>query len=290
MKSLEAVLFALAMVSYAIAAVMAIGSLFGRAGRGTRGWVEYLALIGLGLHTLCLACIVAECRNIPITNVSNTVISFVWCFAVTFIIVERAYKAPALGAFLLPALVVVGAAVWGLVGRSGELPAGLAKFWLIAHIVPIFSGYAAFGVGAAASALLLVQQRRLKTKAFGKLGARLPSLETLRSMSSKALLWGFPLLTIGLLLGVIWVKSSDALGPEWRTDWKVLSAVVTWVLYGALIHVRRVRAATERTLACLTVGAFILVIFTFLGTFMLGAKHAFKQVGPPNLHRGRGTE
>jgi len=74
----------------------------------------------------------------------------------------------------------------------------------------------------------------------------------------------------------VWVRTSGALGEDWMMDWKVAGGVITWLVYAVLLHVRVARARTGKLVAYLTLAGFLLVLFTFLGTFMLGEKHGFK--------------
>ncbi len=123
--------------------------------------------------------------------------------------------------------------------------------------------------------MYLTQERQLKKKAFGPLFESLPSLETLDALMWKTITLGFPLLTIGLASGTIWAKTSNILGELWYLDSKVLLGVLTWLIYAALLHLRLGASFHGTKVAFVTVIGFVVVVFTFIGPFFMGSKHAY---------------
>ena len=59
-------------------------------------------------------------------------------------------------------------------------------------------------------------------------------METLDTLMWKTITFGFPLITIGLVTGTIWAKTSNILGELWYLDSKVLLGMLTWLVYAAL--------------------------------------------------------
>jgi ABC-type transport system involved in cytochrome c biogenesis permease subunit len=91
----------------------------------------------------------------------------------------------------------------------------------------------------------------------------------------KTITFGFPLLTIGLVTGTIWAKTSNILGELWYLDPKVLLGAFTWLVYAALLHLRLGAAFHGTKVACVTITCFIIVLLTFVGPFLMGSKHAY---------------
>ncbi|HEY6099706.1 MAG TPA: cytochrome c biogenesis protein CcsA, partial [Anaeromyxobacter sp.] len=89
----------------------------------------------------------------------------------------------------------------------------------------------------------------------------------LEVMSYELVRFGFVLLTIGLLVGSIWAKS--AWGDYWVWDPKENWSLVTWLVYGGYLHLRRVRGWRGEKGAWLLVFGFAVVMFTYLGMSML---------------------
>src|ERR1700723_2769659 len=82
------------------------------------------------------------------------------------------------------------------------------KGWLVAHIILIFTGYAALVLSFGASLLYLVQERRLKAKKASSLISFLPALEVIDQIGYRSLLLGFPFMTLGLITGSVVAMST----------------------------------------------------------------------------------
>jgi ABC-type transport system involved in cytochrome c biogenesis permease subunit len=111
----------------------------------------------------------------------------------------------------------------------------------------------------------------LKLKTFGAFFHRLPPLSTVDDIGQTAVGVGFTLLSFGIVTGV--VMTSLQTGRMWHGDPKELSALVTWVLYLTMIHYRD--KWRGRRAAWVGVVGFALVLFTFLGTRLMGGYHVF---------------
>jgi ABC-type transport system involved in cytochrome c biogenesis permease subunit len=73
--------------------------------------------------------------------------------------------------------------------------------------------------------------------------------------------WGFPLLTLGLLLGAWWGKL--AWGDYWHWDPKEMWALATWLIYAGYFHARSVRGrGPSRLYAGLLLAGFAAIILT----------------------------
>jgi ABC-type transport system involved in cytochrome c biogenesis permease subunit len=82
-------------------------------------------------------------------------------------------------------------------------------------------------------------------------------------MMERAVALGFPWLTLGILSGAIWAQ--NAWGRYWGWDPKETWALVTWLFYLLILHVRPLRRWRGRRLAALVVAGFGMVLFTFAG-------------------------
>jgi ABC-type transport system involved in cytochrome c biogenesis permease subunit len=262
---------------YLIGSIWEVGHLF-RPGSFSKRWADRLPFAGFVLHTIFLIFLASRVQNIPVTNLFESVVFLTWCVVAVFNGVEYLYGVPSLGAFLFPLVAVLSFWVLSIGENLFTAPQNLSKFWLIAHTIPLFMGYAAFALTFAMSLMYLTQQRQLKHKFFGPLLFGLPSLESLDKLIWKTLSFGFPLLTLGLVFGAFWVKYSNLLGPQWYLDPKVVMGTVTWLVYAGLLHLRIGITMHGSRSALLNIAGFTLVLFTFLGTFFMGAQHGYKNV------------
>jgi cytochrome c-type biogenesis protein CcsB len=140
-----------------------------------------------------------------------------------------------------------------------------------------FLGDGMFAVTFIAGIMYLIQEYQIKNKKFGSLYARLPSLETLDSISRHSLMYGFPLLTIGMITGAIYAQ--HALGSYWRWDPKEVWSLITWLLYAALLHERLAVGWRGRRAAFMAIFAFLVLIFSFVGVSVwLSDYHSFRSL------------
>ena len=110
------------------------------------------------------------------------------------------------------------------------------KGWLIAHIILIFTGYAALVLSFGASLLYLLQERRLKAKRPSSMISFLPALEVIDQIGYRSLMLGFPFMTLGLLTGLI--VAIAAYGHLDFFDPKVLLSVLMWAVYLLMVFTR----------------------------------------------------
>ena len=102
---------------------------------------------------------------------------------------------------------------------------------------------------------------------------KLPRLEVLDDIGYRAAVITFPLLTIMIVLGSVWANT--AWGRYWGWDPKETAALVTWLVYGAFLHVRVVRDWRGRKAAWMLVLGFITVLFAYFGNHFFGGLHSY---------------
>ena len=73
---------------------------------------------------------------------------------------------------------------------------------------------------------------------------------------------GFPLLTLGLLLGAVWGKL--AWGDYWSWDPKEMWSLITWMTYLAYFHFRYRKGPRHWAVPWLAVLGFVMVVLTLL--------------------------
>ena len=270
MKSLLLV----ALGAYVVAAIHAILSFVNK--RRTAERVSLTALAaGFALHTSALALDWARDGHYPLFGLRETLSFLAWTLVIAYGLALYKYRARALGTFTLP-LVAVLLLVANLTPQSAPLMAsavtdGVAVWLFPVHTTLLLFAYAAFFVAFVASVMYLWQERALKLKAFGAFFHRLPSLTTVDDIGTTAAGVGFTLLSLGIITGVVW--SSARTGQFWHNDPKEVFALLTWLLYLTMIHYRA--QWRGRKAAWFGVVGFALVVFTFLGTRLMGGYHVF---------------
>jgi cytochrome c-type biogenesis protein CcsB len=125
--------------------------------------------------------------------------------------------------------------------------------------------------------MYLIQENQIKRKQLGSMYNRLPSLETLDRLNHYSLMWGFCFLTIGMITGSIYAQY--ALGKYWQWDPKEVWTLITWLFYAVLLHERLAVGWRGRRAAILSIIAFAIVIFTFVGASLwLSDYHSFRSI------------
>jgi ABC-type uncharacterized transport system permease subunit len=189
------------------------------------------------------------------------------------------YDAISLGIFALPVtFFLVFVPALGLTPYTFPSQ-GVRTSWLVAHISALLAAYAALGFSLLASVLYLAQERRLKAKK--KAGNDswwapldwLPPLDTLERIAHAMLLFGFPCMTVGLLLGAVLVQET-ALGAAYFLDPKVLASFAMWGLYVLLLFLRQSAGLRGRRAAYLS-GAVLVVMLAVWAANLVSHVHRF---------------
>jgi ABC-type uncharacterized transport system permease subunit len=153
-----------------------------------------------------------------------------------FAVVYLRYRTPTPGILIFPPVFLLTfAAAMGKQPPQFTSPL-LRSSWTFAHVALIFAGYAALLFSFAASILYLLQERGLKSKSAGVV-SRLPALEVIDQIGYRALLLGFPFMTVGLLAGA--ALAAARFGAAFFVDPKIVLSVLMWAVYMVLLFGRR---------------------------------------------------
>ena len=202
----------------------------------------------------------------PFTNLYESMVFFAWATSVLYFLFELKYKNRTLGSFITPVIFLILA--YTSLGGPGirkevePLIPALQSNWLIAHVITAFLSYAAFAVSFGASVMYII-----KAGKSGGFWDKLPSQETLDEINYKAVLIGFPLLTLGIITGAAWAHY--AWGSYWSWDPKETWSLITWLIYAAFLHARFVKGWRGKKAAVLSIIGFAAVLFTYLGVNLI---------------------
>ncbi|MCE7972770.1 MAG: hypothetical protein DYG92_00365 [Leptolyngbya sp. PLA1] len=233
-----------------------------------RRWLVAAALLltGLGLaeHLLGLSLRVAILGRAP---VSNTFEALLWMGIVAILVGLIAQllsrKSYYLFGGVCAALVsVLFAGLVPLTDRSNSLPAVLrSNYWLIVHVLTIVASYGVLLVAAVLGHVYLVREVLLGKPAAGGEGQRLS--HPIIAQSYRTIQVGLLLLTAGTILGGVW--AADSWGRFWGWDPKETWALISIVVYFAVLHARYVGWLRDFGLAASAVLGFVVIVWTFYG-------------------------
>jgi cytochrome c-type biogenesis protein CcsB len=179
-----------------------------------------------------------------------------------YLLVQLKYRLTVLGSIIAPLAFLMTLAAFAFGADAGDLPPGLQSFWLPVHVTLAFLGNAAFALAFGVSLIYLLQEHHLKHKKMTSLMKRFPSLESLDRLNYVLLVWGFPLMTLGILSGSLWAGTHW--GNYWSWDPRQISSGIAWLFYGALLHGRITAGLRGRKAALLTMVGFCVVLSYFL--------------------------
>ncbi|ACY19262.1 cytochrome C assembly family protein [Haliangium ochraceum] len=193
----------------------------------------------------------------PATSVRESLGFLAWLMVGGYLMASLRQRLQVLGAFVAPAAIVILAAA--RLSPSGEALPGLTQLGRI-HISLATLGVAIFALATLLSVLYLIENRSLKRKQFdGFFFRRGVALESLDLLAHRLVLVGFPIFTLAIILGVIWV-SQRASGFD-RAEYPL--ALVTWISFAGLIVTRTTHGWRGRRAAWLTIVGFISALLVF---------------------------
>ncbi len=102
----------------------------------------------------------------------------------------------------------------------------------------------------------------------------LPSTATLDGLAHRTIAFGFLMWTVGTIAGAMWAEQSW--GRFWGWDPKETGAFLTWVAYAGYLHARATSGMRGRKAAWIGVGAFIVLMATYLiANYVIVGLHSY---------------
>jgi ABC-type uncharacterized transport system permease subunit len=189
-----------------------------------------------------------------------------------FFLVWWLYEAISLGIFALPAtffLVFVPALGPNQYHFRSQ---GVWMSWLVAHIIALLLAYAALCFSLLSSIFYLIQERRIKSKVKPGNARRwapldwLPPLDTLERLALATLEFGFPCMTVGLLIGFVLVQETSV-GASYFLDPNILASFAMWIVYATLLLLRLGIGLRGRKAAYVSGGALVAMMAVWAVNF-----------------------
>lgn len=132
-----------------------------------------------------------------------------------------------------------------------------------AHLLLASAGLAALGMAGLAGLFFLLEHRALKRRRSVARRVPLPSLEALDQVNRVALALGFPLLSLGVMTGALWMESR--MGVWWSGSLHETWMVVAWTIYLGLVMLRFAGHQGARQAAASAVAGFAFLLFAVVG-------------------------
>lgn len=166
--------FGFATIAYFIAMMLYISYLAFRKG-GIGLTATTVTIVGFASQSLALLLRWAEfaeigqmgwLRAVPLTNLYESLIFFVWCLILVYLVIEFKYKNKSFGAFITPvaALALAFIDISGMSKNIQPLVPALQSNWLLVHVLMSFVAYALFAVSFSTGLMYLMVRSDEKTE------------------------------------------------------------------------------------------------------------------------------
>ncbi len=223
-------------------------------------------------HTLGIALRVFILSRPPVSNMYESMIFMNWAlmiFATLFSVIRKNAVAVTAGA-LASGLVMLYANLLPIDSSMDVVVAVLrSNYWLTIHVMTVVSSYGAFGLAMA------LGHRHLILKTLNKFSPA--AEEESAHLIERVIQLGTILIGTGTVLGGVW--ANESWGRFWGWDPKETWALITFLGYLIVIHLRYTQKLNNFGLALSSVLGFLLVLMTGYGVnFVLGrGLHSYGQ-------------
>ena len=274
MNTLPLLLYAAAGVAYAIH--------FARRDSAVGRAATTLLLFGALVHTFVIGMQTMEVRHLPFANFSRAVSSFVWLLTLSYLYLELTTDERSMGVFILP--VIIGLQLIPVLHPGVErADPVLDSPWFWVHVSSLLFAYASFALAGVLGVTYMLQFKEIKKKHLGYFYTRLPSLQILDIMNSRAVTVGWVFLTFGVIVGAVWTAQARTLAPDDPNlramsidDPKIFVALLTWAVYSFAVFARRTLGWTGRRAAWLSSVGFAFAMVNFLAiNYFVTTSHTF---------------
>jgi len=242
---------ALQIFAYALSSALYLGYLLGnREGAARAGRLALALGVSLHLGDIGWRCVIAQH---PLSSTTEAISFVAFLIAAGYLGATFKYRLAAAGAFAVPAVLVL-VVLARVVPADSDAPAmgALGR----AHIFLATVGVAVFTLAAVLAAVYLLLDHQLRHKQFGRLTGKGTPLETLDRLALRCVSVGFPIFTVALVTGAIWIARLGGLGGPMAMRPEYLLALATWIAFGVLLVARLGAGWQGRRAAWLTVGGF----------------------------------
>jgi ABC-type uncharacterized transport system permease subunit len=183
----------------------------------------------------------------------------------SFMIFFAKFKTASPGMFVFPLVFLL--TISSAIGQHSDMaPVFHSKGWIAVHVTLLLVGYAALFFSFVASLLYLLQSRSLKSKNPANWVSRMPALNDVDIYGYRALMVGFPFMTIGLIAGS--VLAHEQYGPAYFADPKVLLSLLMWGVYMILLYTRWSSGWRGRKAAYLATFAFAAAVCAWAANYL----------------------
>ncbi len=206
----------------------------------------------------------------PITNIFEILSVLAFTTALAYLAIEYMTKVKSTGYFVLVISFFFQLVSSILIHEMAIMNPLLRNKLLGFHVTSALLGYSAFAISAVYGFLYIMLYHHIKSKRFGVIYDNLPDLEKLERMATLAVITGFLLLTVAIIVGIVWLPR--AFEHYSYLDPKLVGTLVIWLMYGIGLLAKRSIGWQGRRIMVLSIVGFAITILslTVVNVFLSG--------------------
>ncbi len=223
------------------------------------------ARIGLGLGALAQTAAFATLHRLEaapsLTDLGHVIAVMAWLGVLFLLFLSLRLRLPG---FVPPIAFIAFLATFAAALGHTEIAADNASGSLAhLHVLLASAGLAALGVAGLAGLFFLLEHRTLKSRRRVARRIALPSLEALDRVNRVALVLGFPLLSLGVLTGGLWLdaETGEIFSGSLHETWMLIA----WLIYAGLVGMRFAGHQGARQAAASALAGFAFLLFAVVG-------------------------
>ena len=226
-------------------------------------------VLGALTHTFVIGMQTMQVGHIPFVGTTGAVSAFVCLLALAYLYTEMMTDERAMGVFVVPLMALLQV-IPAVTNSVAERPPVLDSPWFSIHVLALLFAYASFALACVVGVTYVLLFKELKAKHLGFFYARLPSLQVLDLMNSRAVAVGWLFLTLGLVVGAVWLLQVQPNTADPRVqamsllDPKIFIVLLCWVIYSFALYARRSIGWSGRRAALLSAVGFTILLLNFV--------------------------
>lgn len=195
--------------------------------------------------------------------------STLWISVAAYWLENRNFSLDGLRILVLPMAAL--ASVLPIVFPGVVVPMAERSVWFSWHVVIAVLAYSTLTIAAFHAVLMALQESRLHAPSnpaasgwFAGAIDRLPALLTMEKLLFRLIGFGFALLTLTVLSGVVF--SEQLFGIAFKWDHKIIFTLLSWILFGSLLAGRKWRGWRGKTALRFTLTGFTTLLLAYVGS------------------------
>ncbi|MFB1638758.1 cytochrome c biogenesis protein CcsA [Campylobacter jejuni] len=236
--------------------------------------VYVLNVLAFVIHTVGLGLRAYLSGHAPWSNGYESMVYIAWALSLSGIFFSRKSPIALSLTSILSGVVLMVAHLSEMNPQITNLVPVLNSYWLSIHVSVITASYGFLGLCALLGVFTLFLMCFLKKDGKYNLNILRNITEATR-INEMAMIFGLCLLTVGNFLGAIW--ANESWGRYWSWDSKETWALVSILVYAAILHLRMIpRYCNQFVFALWSMFAYWVIIMTYFGVnYFLTGLHSY---------------